>query len=105
MGATAILEHLADLGISVTMHRDALVLRPGSKVPEPLVAELKEHKGAIIERLRHQPRRCLPCLCDDLEGGGASCPACKGRKSRDCGGCLRASMLWREAERYAKYLA
>jgi hypothetical protein len=111
MSATAVLERLESLGVIVTVDGEALELEPASKVPVDLVTEVHENLPEIIERLQrqlvppstHERLRCRACTCNDAIGGGDHCPACKGRGCRDCGGCLRASMLWRETERYAKY--
>ena len=83
-------------------------MRP-HKVPEDMVPVVRTHKSEIVEHLRHRSavgerRPCKACLCDDANGGGAPCGACNGRTCRNCGNCLRASRLWRYAERYTKYL-
>lgn len=104
ISAEVILERAVELGVTLTVAGDLLQVRPKSAAPANFVDDLRENKLAIIDYLRNQPRHCRACLCDDASGGAAPCPVCKGRTCRDCGDCLRASMLWREAERYSKYL-
>ena len=100
MDAAAILDRLSDLGVTATLDGETLVLTPGNKIPEDLVPEVKAHKPEIVNALRY----CRACICDAQYGGGPPCPACNDRGCRDCGLCLRASQIWREYERYAKYM-
>ncbi len=105
---TGLLVRARTAGLRVSATGDKIVIQ-GPRSADALARELLAHKSAIFEHLRRQPnaevrRYCRACICDDAIGGGASCAACKGRTCRDCGGCLRASMLWREAELYSKYL-
>ena len=112
MKAQSLLDRAQHLGISLRIVGDHIRYRPKSVAPSEFVEELRNQKAEIIELLQdphRQPqfgerRRCRACLCDDANGGGDTCGACNGRTCRDCGNCLRASQLWREAERYAKYL-
>ena len=57
MAAIELLEQLGARGVSVSLDRDELVLRPGSKVPPELLAEVREHKSELITRLRRQKER------------------------------------------------
>ena len=52
MAAIELLDQLGAYGISVMVDRDELVLRPASKVPADLLAQVKEHKPEILARLR-----------------------------------------------------
>jgi hypothetical protein len=52
MDATAILDKLSNLGVSVEVRGDRLRLAPGSRVPAELVDELKAHKDEIISTLK-----------------------------------------------------
>ena len=115
MDAAAVLERLSARGVTVTPQPNGnLWLEPVSKIPSDLLDLVREHKGSILARLtgprlHHQPTTkepicCRARVCDDANGGGAPCGACNGRSCGDCGGCLRASQLWRETERCAKFL-
>lgn len=51
MDATAILDRLDSLGVSVEVVDDRLRLSPGSHVPPDLIDELKAHKHEVILKL------------------------------------------------------
>ncbi|MBI4332917.1 MAG: hypothetical protein HY673_16740 [Chloroflexi bacterium] len=56
MDATAILERLTELGISVTPSGDKLVLTPASKLPPSLLEEIRANKPELLsylDRRRH----------------------------------------------------
>ena len=55
MDATMILNELHDLGITVQASGQKVQLRPGSKVPASLLAEVRQHKDEIINELRRPP--------------------------------------------------
>ena len=57
MNATAILERLNSLGVSVLAADDRLRLEPGSMIPSELREELREHKQEILFLLKTKGRR------------------------------------------------
>ena len=50
-GAVALLEQLRRCGVSVSLDRDELVLRPGSKIPIGLLVEVRQHKSDLMALL------------------------------------------------------
>ena len=55
MTTSGVLERLASLGVTVKVSGEKLLLEPGSKVPADLMAQVKEHKPAILETLSRRP--------------------------------------------------
>lgn len=55
MDASAIIEQLIDLGVSVQLNGPKVRLEPGSLVPPALLDEVKRHKDEIIKELRRPP--------------------------------------------------
>ena len=51
MGAVELVERLRSCGVSVTLDRDELVLRPGSQVPPELLAKVRQHKADLLALL------------------------------------------------------
>ena len=51
MAAIELLEQLRARGVSVTVDREELVLRPGTNVPPDLLVRAKEHKAELIKEL------------------------------------------------------
>ena len=49
--AIELLEQLRSCGVSVFVAQDELVLRPGSKVPRDLLAEVRHHKADLVALL------------------------------------------------------
>ena len=49
--AAVLLEQLQCCGVSVSLDRDELVLRPGSKIPVGLLAEVRQHKSDLVALL------------------------------------------------------
>ena len=58
MKVTQLVEQLQVCGVSIELDRDELVLRPGSKVPAELLAEVRQCKGEIIAFLGQEPMEC-----------------------------------------------
>jgi len=56
MGASAILEQLHNLGVTVTAEGDKLRLEPGSRVSPQLVNELRQNKAEVLAYLQQQPK-------------------------------------------------
>ena len=62
MNATAILEKLDELGVSIELDGPDIICTPGSKIPDELRPEIREHKREIIGLLhrrtykRHFPK-------------------------------------------------
>ena len=54
MAAIELLEQLGACGVSVTVDRDELVLRPARNVPSDLLVQVKEHKAEILSRLQRR---------------------------------------------------
>jgi TubC N-terminal docking domain len=52
MDATDVLQQLHDLGISVRADGDNIVVSPASKIPAEVKPAIREHKSAILARLR-----------------------------------------------------
>ena len=50
--AVELLERLQSCGVSVSLDRNELVLRPASKIPPALLGEVRQHKAEIIQELR-----------------------------------------------------
>jgi hypothetical protein len=50
--ASAILEHLENIGIQITIAGDKLQFRPGSAVPPELIPEIKKHKQELVALLK-----------------------------------------------------
>ncbi len=48
MAAVEVLARLQTCGVSVSVDREELVLRPGSKVPPELLAEVRKHKSDLL---------------------------------------------------------
>ena len=105
MAAIELLELLENFGITVSLDRDELVLKPGSKVPSDILDEVRHHKAEIIQELRHlygggQPPS-LTCECpdvgsyyDDYSEGTESCKSCSERCFCPvCDGCRWCSSL------------
>ena len=55
MDATAVLERLDRLGVSIQLDGPDLILRPGSRVPADVLENVRAHKPEIIAHLR-KPR-------------------------------------------------
>ena len=51
MNATEVLDRLSALGVTARASGEKLLLEPGSKVPPELLAEVRQHKGAILDLL------------------------------------------------------
>jgi len=51
MGAQDLLDRLAGAGLSVTVRGDSLVITPWSALPIELLAELRDHKPALVALL------------------------------------------------------
>ena len=49
MTATDVLDELTSLGITATVSGQKLLLTPGSKVPQDLLVQIKEHKDELLE--------------------------------------------------------
>ena len=49
--AIELLEQLRSGGVSVFVDQDELVLRPGSKVPDDVLAEVRHHKADLVALL------------------------------------------------------
>ena len=49
--AIELLEPLRSGGVSVSLDHDELVLRPGSKVPDDVLAEVRHHKADLVALL------------------------------------------------------
>ena len=49
--AIELLEQLRSCGVSVSLDHDELVLRPGSKVPDDVLAEVRHHKADLVALL------------------------------------------------------
>ena len=56
MGASAILEQLHNLGVTVTAEGDKLRLEPGSRVSPQLVNVLRQNKAEVLAYLQQQPK-------------------------------------------------
>ena len=54
MDATAVLERLDRLGVSVQLDGPDLILRPGFRVPPELVGEVRAHKAQIVAALSYR---------------------------------------------------
>ena len=54
--AVELLERLQSFGVSITVDRDELVLRPASKVPPDLLDVVVQHKPEILAHLRREER-------------------------------------------------
>ena len=63
MGGTEVLAQLETLGICVTLDGDDVVMRPGSQVPEDLLAKGRHSKPSIVEILASISGTCS---CDPL---------------------------------------
>ena len=59
MTATDVLDELISLGVTATANGQKLLLEPGSKVPQDLLTEVKEHKSELLE-LVSTPETELP---------------------------------------------
>ena len=51
MEAIELLDRLDDCGVSVSVDREELVLRPASKIPPYLLEEVRHHKVEIVHEL------------------------------------------------------
>ena len=51
MNALAIIEELHELGVSVHLNGQKVQMKPGSKVPPYLLAEVRQHKAKLIDEL------------------------------------------------------
>ncbi len=49
MTATDVLDELTSLGVTATANGQNLLLEPGSKVPQELLAVVKEHKNELLD--------------------------------------------------------
>ena len=49
--AIELLDQLQSCGVSVSLDHDELVLRPGSKVPDDVLAEVRHHKADLVALL------------------------------------------------------
>ena len=80
MGTRDLLEDLAGAGLSVTAEGDRLVIRPASKLTEPMRAALRDAKPELIALLAGQamtpappcnrPYRLAPADADRCHAGG-----------------------------------
>ena len=111
MDATAMLERLEGLGVTLTLDGDEVVARPGNKVPRDLIPRMKACKPGLVELLtplkEQLPRGTSSdagvCSWGQWEGlchTGLICPNCH-TPSRCplCGGCRRCWL-----ERFCKTL-
>ena len=101
MDATAILERLEGLGVTLTLDGDEVVARPGDRVPPNLIPTMKACKSGIIELLtyqRNQQREAVLsdldfCTCGQWKGPchtGLPCPNCSTPSLCPvCSGCRR----------------
>ena len=104
MSAESVLTQAHELGITLTLNGDKIRYSPKT-VPPEFLSELKLYKAQVIQRLQ-QRVCCRGCLCDNYERTQAPrCPACFGDTCANCGGCIRASLMWREPESFAVYIA
>ena len=62
MAAAVLLRRLAELGVSAAVDRGALRLRPASKIPTDLLAELRDHKTDLLALLEAGVSVALPAL-------------------------------------------
>jgi hypothetical protein len=60
--AVALLTHLSGLGVAAEADHGALRLRPASAIPTDLLAELREHKAAVLALLEAEVSVALPAL-------------------------------------------
>ena len=76
MGARDLLEDLAGAGLSVTAEGDRLVIRPASKLTDPMRAALRDAKPELIALLSGRtmapapPYRLAPADADRCHAGG-----------------------------------
>lgn len=62
MDARVILDKLSNLGITMVKNGDKLRFEPGSRVPDDLVSEIRQHKAELLACLNRKP-----LLGDELE--------------------------------------
>ena len=95
MTAGDVLDELAALGITATASGQKLLLTPGSKVPQELLAEVKTHKNELLD-LVTQPSdpsavvSSTACTCDPLPSvtlGGHLAHAGCGPDYERCSNC------------------
>ena len=106
MTAADVLDELASLGIRATASGQKLLLTPGSRVPQELLVEVREHKNELLELVTQPPdsSEVAPCSCDplpsqdehgDMAQAGCGpdydrCQACGYTwRCKLCGGCRR----------------
>ena len=75
MTAADVLDELASLGITATASGEKLLLVPGSKVPQELLVEVKEHKNELLELVNQtsdsiQVGPTTACVCNPLPSQG-----------------------------------
>ena len=98
MSAESILCCARELGIRLELVGDKVRCYAGS-VPPDFVDQLRRHKADVMEYLRHRQSHCQVCLCDGFAFDvDVTCSVCGGHVCVNCGGCLRASYLWRHVE-------
>ena len=54
MTGVEVLDRLEELGVSATANGGNIQLRPGSRVPQDLMDEVRAHKAEILSKLQHQ---------------------------------------------------
>lgn len=69
MTAAALLDRLERVGVSATIDGDEIVLRPGSKLDQPTIDAVREHKPAIVCELlcrEQRPIGIIPTPADAI---------------------------------------
>ncbi len=102
MTAVDVLDELTSLGITATASGQKLLLAPGSKVPQELLAEVKEHKSELLDLVTHPLVPTTACTCNPppsqgeyrataQAGCGTAYPRCSSCgytwHCKLCGGC------------------
>ena len=99
--AADVVDEAESLGATLGLTNGSIRVVAPAPLPDTLMSTLKAHKPEVIEHLQRQEKstRHLACLCDIYTIRlRESCSACQGAVC-GCGGCLRASRLWRYADR------
>ena len=100
MTAVDVLDELAALGITATASGEKLLLVPGSKVPQDLLAKVKTHKNELLELVNQPPEgsevvSSTACSCDPLpsqvENGHMALAGC----GPDYQKCVKCGYTWR----------
>ena len=84
-----------EMGIRLELVSGAIRYRPKT-VPSEFVEGLRQHGREVAKYLEHRQSYCRACLCDDYQT--PVCHICEGSTCHYCGGCVQASMVWRDAE-------